>query len=73
MVSGLASCRIYSSSLTTTSPLRPFTVTGAISSLKRPAFCAALALFWLLAANWSCSSRVIWNSRATFSAVVPMW
>jgi len=64
---------MYSSSLTTTSPLRVFTVTGAISSLKRPAFCAALAFCWDARANASCSSRVIWKARATFSAVMPMW
>ena len=38
-----------------------------------PAFCAALAFCWLLAANSSCICRVIWNLVATFSAVVPMW
>ena len=63
----------YSSSATTTSPLRPFTVTGAISSLKRPAFMASPALCWLPAANSSCSARVSWYCRATFSAVLPMW
>ena len=36
---------MYSSSATTTSPLREATVNGVISSLKRPAFCAASALF----------------------------
>ena len=51
--------RIYSSLSTTTSPLRVLTVKGAISSLNRPAFCAASALFWLASANSSCSSRVI--------------
>ena len=44
VVSGLG----YSSFSTTVSPLRPFTVTGAISSAKRPAFCASPALRWLL-------------------------
>ena len=37
------------------SPLRPLMVTGTISSLNRPAFCAASALFCEAAANWSCS------------------
>ena len=73
IVSMLASWRIYSSSATTTSPLRVFTVTGAISSLKRPAFCAALAFCCEPSANWSCCSRVIWYLVATFSAVLPMW
>ena len=73
IASALASWRMYSSSLTTTSPLRPLMVTGVISSLNRPAFCAALALCWLATAKASCSSRVIWKARATFSAVVPMW
>ena len=69
----LESWRIYSSSDTTVSPRRPFTVTAAISSRNRPAFCAADALVWLANANSSCSSRVIWYARATFSAVLPMW
>ena len=37
--------------------------------MKRPAFCAASVLFWLLTANSSCSSRVTACSLATFSAV----
>ena len=65
--------RIYSSLSTTTSPLRVFTVKGAISSSNLPAFCAASALFWLASANSSCCSRVICHCLATFSAVVPMW
>src|SRR2546429_272856 len=44
-----------------------------ISSLKRPAFCAASVFCWLASANWSCSSRVTSYSFATFSAVTPMW
>src|SRR6185437_13939570 len=47
--------------------------TGMISSLNRPAFCAASVLFWLFTANSSCSSRVTAYSLATFSAVTPMW
>ena len=61
------------SQLTTVSPLRPFTVTGTISSLNLPAFCAALALCCDPTANSSCCSRVSWKAFATFSAVVPMW
>jgi len=48
------------------------TVTGAISSLNLPAFWAASALFCEATAKASCSSRLIWNLVAMFSAVVPM-
>jgi hypothetical protein len=34
-------------------------VTGTISSLNLPAFCAASAFCCEAAANWSCCSRVI--------------
>ncbi len=61
-----------SSVSTTTSPLRVFTVTATISSLKRPDFCAASALFCEEAAKASWSARVIWYFCATFSAVLPM-
>ena len=44
------------------SPFRVFTVTGTISSLKRPAFCAASALFCEATANRPAASRVIWYS-----------
>src|SRR6266511_3208724 len=64
--------RICSSRSITISPLRDGTVTGAISSLKRPDFWAASALFWEATANLSCSSRLICHFCATFSAVVPM-
>ena len=64
--------RMYSSSSTTVSPLRPFTVKGMISSLKRPAFCAASALFCEPSANRSWSSREICHFPAMFSAVLPM-
>jgi hypothetical protein len=43
------------------SPLRFVTLTATISSLKRPAACAASALFWDATANLSCdgtSTRV---------------
>ena len=43
-------------------------MTGTISSLKSPASCARAALL-VRSANASCSSRLTWNSRATFSAV----
>ena len=48
-------------------------ITGTISSLNLPAFCAASALFWLATANSSCWPREISYFFATFSAVVPMW
>ena len=54
------------------SPLREATVTGAISSLNRPAFWAASALFCEATAKLSWVSRVICHWRATFSAVLPM-
>src|SRR5690348_7368442 len=71
-VSAVVPWRGNSSVSTTTSPLRVFTVTGTISSLKRPRFCAASALFCDEAAKASCSARVIWYFCATFSAVLPM-
>jgi hypothetical protein len=48
-------------------------MTGTISSLNRPAFCAASALCWLAIANASCIARVMPCFFATFSAVTPMW
>ena len=65
--------RGYSSVSTTMSPLRLGTVTAAISSARRPSFCASSALAWLAAANASCSLRPICHFSATFSAVFPMW
>ena len=53
MASSVAPWRMNSSLSTTTSPLRPLIVTGAISSSNRPAFCAASALFWLATAKAS--------------------
>jgi len=47
--------------------------TATISSLNFPAFIAAAVLFWLSAANSSCSSRGISYFAAMFSAVMPMW
>src|ERR1051326_4861786 len=60
------------SASTTKSPLRVLMVTGTISSLKRPLFWAASALFWEATANSSCWRRVICHCLATFSAVLPM-
>ena len=48
-------------------------VTAAISSLKRPASCAAAALVCDASASASCCSRVMPYFLATFSAVMPMW
>src|SRR5215831_16019496 len=72
IVSSVVPCLGCSSLSTTISPLRVFTVTGAISSLNFPAFCAASALFCDATANSSCCARVICHWRATFSAVLPM-
>ena len=72
--SAVVPCFGYSSaSNTTAGPLRCGISSGMISSLKRPAFCAASAFCWEAAANASCSSRVTPNFFATFSAVTPMW
>ena len=73
MLSAEASWRIYSSSLTTTSPLRVVSVTGVISSLNFPAFCAAAAFCCEARASASWSARVICQAFATFSAVMPIW
>ncbi len=73
MLSSVAPRRMYSSWSTVRSPLRVCTMKGTISSLKRPAFCAASALFWDASAKLSCSSRLICQRAATFSAVTPMW
>ncbi len=73
IASSVAPWRMYSSASTTVSPLRVLTVKATISSSNLPAFCAASALFWLATANSSCCSRLICHSRATFSAVWPMW
>src|SRR5665213_18129 len=71
-VSTVVPWRGCSSVSTTTSPLRVFTVTGTISSVKRPDFCAASARLCERAASSSCCARVICHCVATFSAVVPM-
>ncbi len=57
--SSVAPWRGYSSVSTTMSPLRDLMVTGTISSLNLPAFCAASALFCEPTANSSCCERVI--------------
>jgi len=45
--------------------------TGTISSAKRPASMAAIALRWLSRAKASCASRLIFEARAWFSATSP--
>ena len=55
-----------------TTPLRVLIWIGTICSLKRPSAMASAARFWLSSAKASCSSRPIWYSAATFSAVTPM-
>src|SRR3954471_1861661 len=52
------------------SPLRDLMVTGTISSLNLPAFCAASALFCEATANSSCCARVIWYWRDDLPARV---
>ena len=61
-----------SSTETTRSPLRSFTVTGAISALKAPLSVAALARCTLAVAKASCCSRVNWYLAAQSSPNVPM-
>ena len=61
-----------SSVSTTVSPLRVLTVTGTISSAKRPAAMAARARSWERTAKASASSRVMPSTRATSSAVSGM-
>ena len=55
LISHLPGCSSISKTI---SPLRVFTVTGAISSLNEPLVCAASARRTDSAANASCSSRV---------------
>ena len=69
--SSVESRRGPSSVSTTVSPLRPFTVTGTVSSSKRPASIAATAFSWLCSANRSWRTRGISRSSARFSAVMP--
>ena len=67
--------RLMNSSVSNTigSPLRCGIVTGTISSLKRPASCAAAALVCEASASASCAARSMPCALATFSAVMPMW
>ena len=60
-------------SKTTGSPLRCGMVTPTISSLKRPASCAAAAFICEPSASASCAARLMLYCLATFSAVTPMW
>ncbi len=61
-----------SSSFTTSSPLRPATVTGAISSTKRPDLLAFTARAVDSFANASICSRVKPYFSAVLSAKLPM-
>ena len=54
------------------SPLRCGISTATISAARRPLACAAAVFSWLRSAKASWSSRLIWNSSATFSAVLGM-
>ena len=58
-VSRFVPCFGYSSSSTIVSPRRDLTVTGTISSLNLPSFCAVSALLCEDRAKASCASRVI--------------
>src|SRR4051812_15734797 len=67
-VSSDVSRRGASSISTTVSPLRPLTVTGTISSGRRPSSVALIASSWLRSAQRSMSARVISSSSATSPA-----
>ena len=58
---------------TTGSPFFWAMLNGTISSLKRPASCAAAAFCCEASASASCASRPMPYCLATFSAVMPMW
>ena len=73
MPSAVTPARGNSSTLNSTISFFFLIITGTISSLKRPEFRAASALFWEEAANSSSSSRVMPHTSQMFSAVVPMW
>ncbi len=64
-----AGCSSWS---TTTSPLLPLTVTGAISQPNVPSLFAASARDSDASAKWSCSSRVNAYFAAQSSANVPI-
>ena len=55
-----------------TSPLRPGTMTGAISHANVPSLLAASARDSDASANWSCASRVNVYFAAQSSAKVPI-
>ena len=59
-------------STTTASPLRWGISTATISAASRPLAWAAAAFSWLRSAKASWSSRLTWNSCATFSPVLGM-
>jgi len=67
-VSAVVSARMQPSCATRLPPASMAT----ISASNRPSACAAAALCWLRTAKASCSPRVIWWRRATFSAVSPI-
>jgi hypothetical protein len=69
--SGLALPGCSSLSMTD-SPLRPLTVTGAISQLNEPSLFAANARDSDRMANSSCASRLNWNLSAHCAAKTPM-
>ena len=73
MPSAVTPGRGNSSTLNSTSSFFFFTMTGTISSSKRPVFWAASAFCWEAAANSSSSWRVMPHTSQMFSAVVPMW
>ena len=62
-----------SAAKTTGSPFFCAIENGTISSLKRPASCAAAAFCCEPRASASCLSRETSYFLATFSAVMPMW
>ena len=71
--SAVVSTRGPSSVSTIVSPFFPAMVTGAISFVKRPAFCASTAFRCEAAAKSSCSLRVRPAFFAVYSACPPMW
>ena len=70
--SRLVSSRMVSSLARRRTPRRLESTTGTISSSNAPESRAAMALRWDAKAKASCSPRVTWKRRATFSAVMPM-
>jgi hypothetical protein len=65
VVSGL----MWSSSETTSSPLRVLIVSGSISAAKRPSLTAFAPSWWLRSAYSSCASREMPRRLAIYSAV----